>query len=166
MFTKNREELKKYQASQFYKNSCWILHLLSSQCTKHSKCFKLLSFGLEPRGFMWLLNKWSSCSLCLECLSCCHVDIMHTDVVLKPRHAIVVLSLCTVTELSLVRQVLGANDFRQLAWHVLMGNQVIWRSADPGLIQSAFTVLKVLFWQRLHNCMKKKQILIIFISIL
>lgn len=40
-------------------------------------------------------------------------------------------------------QVLGASDFRQLAWHVLMGNQVIWRSADPGLIQSAFNVLKV-----------------------
>ncbi|XP_017271090.1 folliculin [Kryptolebias marmoratus] len=43
-----------------------------------------------------------------------------------------------------LRQVLGASDFRQLAWHVLMGNQVIWRSADPGLIQSAFTVLKSL----------------------
>ncbi|KAA0703106.1 Folliculin BHD skin lesion fibrofolliculoma protein [Triplophysa tibetana] len=41
-----------------------------------------------------------------------------------------------------LRQVLGASDFRQLAWHVLMGNQVIWRSADPGLIQSAFNVLK------------------------
>uniref|UniRef100_A0A1A7X5B3 Folliculin n=1 Tax=Iconisemion striatum TaxID=60296 RepID=A0A1A7X5B3_9TELE len=43
-----------------------------------------------------------------------------------------------------LRQVLGANDFRQLAWHVLMGNQVIWRSTDPGLIQSAFTMLKSL----------------------
>ncbi|XP_054869441.1 folliculin [Amphiprion ocellaris] len=43
-----------------------------------------------------------------------------------------------------LRQVLGAADFRQLAWHVLMGNQVIWRGADPGLIQSAFTVLKSL----------------------
>lgn len=43
-----------------------------------------------------------------------------------------------------LRQVLGASDFRQLAWHVLMGNQVIWRSADPGLIQSAFNVLKAL----------------------
>lgn len=40
-------------------------------------------------------------------------------------------------------QVLGAAEFRQLAWHVLMGNQVIWRGADPGLIQSAFTMLKV-----------------------
>ena len=40
-------------------------------------------------------------------------------------------------------QVLGAPEFRQLVWHVLMGNQVIWRGADPGLIQSAFTVLKV-----------------------
>uniref|UniRef100_A0A672HU57 Folliculin n=1 Tax=Salarias fasciatus TaxID=181472 RepID=A0A672HU57_SALFA len=45
---------------------------------------------------------------------------------------------------SVVLQVLGATDFRQLAWHVLMGNQVIWRGADPGLIQSAFTVLKSL----------------------
>uniref|UniRef100_A0A668VBH2 Folliculin n=1 Tax=Oreochromis aureus TaxID=47969 RepID=A0A668VBH2_OREAU len=43
-----------------------------------------------------------------------------------------------------LRQVLGAPDFRQLAWHVLMGNQVIWRGADPVLIQSAFTVLKSL----------------------
>ncbi|KAI2655392.1 Folliculin [Labeo rohita] len=43
-----------------------------------------------------------------------------------------------------LRQVLGATDFRQLAWHVLMGNQVIWRGADPGLIQSAFNVLKAL----------------------
>ncbi|XP_056142592.1 folliculin [Lampris incognitus] len=43
-----------------------------------------------------------------------------------------------------LRQVLGAAEFRQLAWHVLMGNQVIWRGADQGLIQSAFTVLKAL----------------------
>ncbi|XP_034030530.1 folliculin [Thalassophryne amazonica] len=43
-----------------------------------------------------------------------------------------------------LRQVLGAVEFRQLAWHVLMGNQVIWRGADPGLIHSAFTVLKSL----------------------
>lgn len=43
-----------------------------------------------------------------------------------------------------LRQVLGAAEFRHLAWHVLMGNQVIWRSADPGLIQSAFIVLKSL----------------------
>ncbi|KAL1259369.1 hypothetical protein QQF64_009946 [Cirrhinus molitorella] len=43
-----------------------------------------------------------------------------------------------------LRQVLGVTDFRQLAWHVLMGNQVIWRGADPGLIQSAFNVLKAL----------------------
>lgn len=43
-----------------------------------------------------------------------------------------------------LRQVLGASEFRHLAWHVLMGNQVIWRSADPGLIQSAFIVLKSL----------------------
>ncbi|XP_067094333.1 folliculin [Osmerus mordax] len=43
-----------------------------------------------------------------------------------------------------LRQVVGANEFRQLAWHVLMGNQVIWRGADPGLIQSAFEILKAL----------------------
>lgn len=77
-------------------------------------------------------------------LSCCDVDIMHTDIVLQPQHTIIVLHF-VFCGLSLVLQVLGANDFRQLAWHVLMGNQVIWRSADPGLIQSAFTVLKVLF---------------------
>ncbi|XP_041797904.1 folliculin isoform X1 [Chelmon rostratus] len=43
-----------------------------------------------------------------------------------------------------LRQVLGAAEFRHLVWHVLMGNQVIWRGADPCLIQSAFTVLKSL----------------------
>ncbi|XP_077576892.1 folliculin isoform X2 [Stigmatopora nigra] len=43
-----------------------------------------------------------------------------------------------------LRQVLGAAEFRQVAWHVLMGNQVIWRGADARLIQSAFTVLKSL----------------------
>lgn len=42
-----------------------------------------------------------------------------------------------------LRQILGT-DFRQLAWHVLMGNQVIWRGADRGLIQSAFNTLKAL----------------------
>uniref|UniRef100_A0A8C3AMM9 Folliculin n=1 Tax=Cyclopterus lumpus TaxID=8103 RepID=A0A8C3AMM9_CYCLU len=36
------------------------------------------------------------------------------------------------------------SSFRLLVWHVLMGNQVIWRGADPRLIQSAFTVLKSL----------------------
>uniref|UniRef100_A0A8C9SY77 Folliculin n=1 Tax=Scleropages formosus TaxID=113540 RepID=A0A8C9SY77_SCLFO len=46
--------------------------------------------------------------------------------------------------LHFIKQVLGAVEFRQLAWHVLMGNQVIWRGADPSLIQSAFTVLKAL----------------------
>lgn len=40
-------------------------------------------------------------------------------------------------------QVLGATEFRQLAWHVLMGNQVIWRGQDSGLIQSVFSILKV-----------------------
>uniref|UniRef100_A0AAY4A382 Folliculin n=1 Tax=Denticeps clupeoides TaxID=299321 RepID=A0AAY4A382_9TELE len=43
-----------------------------------------------------------------------------------------------------LRQVLGATDFRQLTWHVLMGNQVIWRGADPILIHSAFNTLKFL----------------------
>lgn len=43
-----------------------------------------------------------------------------------------------------LRQVVGATEFRHLAWHVLMGNQVIWRGADPGLIQSAFIILKAL----------------------
>ncbi|XP_057690424.1 folliculin [Corythoichthys intestinalis] len=43
-----------------------------------------------------------------------------------------------------LRQVLGAAEFRQVTWHVLMGNQVIWRGADSGLIQSAFTTLKSL----------------------
>ncbi|MBN3289399.1 FLCN protein, partial [Polypterus senegalus] len=43
-----------------------------------------------------------------------------------------------------MRQVLGASDFRTLAWHVLMGNQMIWRGSDPHLIQSAFDVLKAL----------------------
>ncbi|XP_051921099.1 folliculin isoform X2 [Hippocampus zosterae] len=40
-----------------------------------------------------------------------------------------------------LRQALGPADFRQVAWHVLMGNQVIWRGAEPRLIQSAFTAL-------------------------
>ncbi|XP_026083800.1 folliculin-like [Carassius auratus] len=39
--------------------------------------------------------------------------------------------------------ILGAIDFQQMVLHVLMGNQVIWRGADPGLIQSAFNVLKI-----------------------
>ncbi|KAM9806226.1 folliculin isoform X1 [Syngnathus acus] len=43
-----------------------------------------------------------------------------------------------------LRQALGAAEFRQVAWHVLMGNQVIWRGAEPRLIQSAFAVLKTL----------------------
>ncbi|XP_066538306.1 folliculin [Hoplias malabaricus] len=43
-----------------------------------------------------------------------------------------------------LRQVLGPADFRQLAWHVLMGNQVIWRGSDRLLIQSAFNMLKAL----------------------
>ncbi|KAI4873569.1 hypothetical protein NFI96_026258 [Prochilodus magdalenae] len=43
-----------------------------------------------------------------------------------------------------VCSVLGTAEFRQLAWHVLMGNQVIWRGTDRGLIQSAFNILKAL----------------------
>lgn len=43
-------------------------------------------------------------------------------------------------------KVLGAAEFRQLVWHVLMGNQVIWRGAEPSLIQSAFIVLKVILY--------------------
>lgn len=30
-----------------------------------------------------------------------------------------------------------------LAWHVLMGNQVIWKSRDMNLVHSAFEVLRV-----------------------
>ncbi|KAG8521843.1 Folliculin, partial [Galemys pyrenaicus] len=41
-----------------------------------------------------------------------------------------------------MRQVLGAPSFRMLAWHVLMGNQVIWKSRDADLVQSAFDVLR------------------------
>lgn len=40
-------------------------------------------------------------------------------------------------------QVLGASAFRMLAWHVLMGNQVIWKARDIDLVQSAFDVLRV-----------------------
>lgn len=40
-------------------------------------------------------------------------------------------------------QVLGASAFRMLAWHVLMGNQVIWKARDTDLVQSAFDVLRV-----------------------
>lgn len=40
-------------------------------------------------------------------------------------------------------QVLGASAFRMLAWHVLMGNQVIWKARDMDLVQSAFDVLRV-----------------------
>lgn len=40
-------------------------------------------------------------------------------------------------------QVLGAPSFRMLAWHVLMGNQVIWKSRDVNLVHSAFEVLRV-----------------------
>ncbi|XP_047399164.1 folliculin isoform X3 [Sciurus carolinensis] len=43
-----------------------------------------------------------------------------------------------------MRQVLGAPYFRMLAWHVLMGNQVIWKSRDVDLVQSAFEVLRTM----------------------
>ncbi|NP_001121308.1 folliculin S homeolog [Xenopus laevis] len=43
-----------------------------------------------------------------------------------------------------MRQVLGAPAFRMLAWHVLMGNQVIWKGQDQELIQSAFDVLQAM----------------------
>ncbi|XP_063655779.1 folliculin isoform X3 [Pan troglodytes] len=43
-----------------------------------------------------------------------------------------------------MRQVLGAPSFRMLAWHVLMGNQVIWKSGDVDLVQSAFEVLRTM----------------------
>uniref|UniRef100_A0A8I4A0N0 Folliculin n=2 Tax=Callithrix jacchus TaxID=9483 RepID=A0A8I4A0N0_CALJA len=43
-----------------------------------------------------------------------------------------------------MRQVLGAPSFRMLAWHVLMGNQVIWKSRDLDLVQSAFEVLRTM----------------------
>nr|KAF6274197.1 hypothetical protein mMyoMyo1_010372 [Myotis myotis] len=43
-----------------------------------------------------------------------------------------------------MRQVLGASSFRMLAWHVLMGNQVIWKSRDTDLVLSAFEVLRTM----------------------
>ncbi|XP_029433299.1 folliculin [Rhinatrema bivittatum] len=43
-----------------------------------------------------------------------------------------------------MRQVLGASAFRMLAWHVLIGNQVIWRGHDRELIQSALDVLQTM----------------------
>ncbi|XP_010225896.1 PREDICTED: folliculin [Tinamus guttatus] len=43
-----------------------------------------------------------------------------------------------------MRQVLGASAFRMLAWHVLMGNQVIWKARDMDLVQSAFEVLRTM----------------------
>uniref|UniRef100_A0A8D1ND47 Folliculin n=1 Tax=Sus scrofa TaxID=9823 RepID=A0A8D1ND47_PIG len=43
-----------------------------------------------------------------------------------------------------MRQVLGAPSFRMLAWHVLMGNQVIWKSRDADLVHSAFEVLRTM----------------------
>lgn len=40
-----------------------------------------------------------------------------------------------------MRQVLSPAAFRVLAWHVLMGNQVIWRGVNRRLIESAINVL-------------------------
>lgn len=47
-------------------------------------------------------------------------------------------------ELCAIFQVLGAPSFRMLAWHVLMGNQVIWKSRDVNLVHSAFEVLRTM----------------------
>lgn len=54
-------------------------------------------------------------------------------------------------------QVLGASAFRMLAWHVLMGNQVIWKARDMDLVQSAFDVLRVetfsfISWLHIFTC--------------
>lgn len=49
-------------------------------------------------------------------------------------------------------QVLGAPSFRMLAWHVLMGNQVIWKSRDVNLVHSAFEVLRVRTFPRVRVC--------------
>ncbi|CAN0012848.1 unnamed protein product [Lampetra planeri] len=43
-----------------------------------------------------------------------------------------------------LRQVLGPAWFRVLAWHVLMGNQVVWQADDRRMMQSAFDVLKTM----------------------
>ncbi|NXY83486.1 FLCN protein, partial [Alcedo cyanopectus] len=43
-----------------------------------------------------------------------------------------------------MRQVLGASAFRMLAWHVLMGNQVIWKAREMDLVQSAFDILRTM----------------------
>lgn len=53
-------------------------------------------------------------------------------------------------------QVLGASAFRMLAWHVLMGNQVIWKARDMDLVQSAFDVLRV------RNCFSFVSWLLVF----
>ncbi|XP_044289528.1 folliculin isoform X1 [Varanus komodoensis] len=55
-----------------------------------------------------------------------------------PRHQSVFRSLRHL------RQVLGPSAFRTLAWHVLMGNQVIWKAQDQDLVQSAFDVLRTM----------------------
>uniref|UniRef100_A0A8C4N6N8 Folliculin n=1 Tax=Eptatretus burgeri TaxID=7764 RepID=A0A8C4N6N8_EPTBU len=43
-----------------------------------------------------------------------------------------------------MRQVLGPAWFRVVAWHVLLGNQVIWRGEKESLIRSAFVLLETL----------------------
>uniref|UniRef100_UPI00358E5790 folliculin n=1 Tax=Myxine glutinosa TaxID=7769 RepID=UPI00358E5790 len=43
-----------------------------------------------------------------------------------------------------LRQVLGPAWFRVVAWHVLLGNQVIWRGENEALIRSAFVLLETL----------------------
>lgn len=43
-----------------------------------------------------------------------------------------------------LRQVLSPPSFRVLAWHVLMGNQIIWKSGNRNLVESAINVLVTL----------------------
>ncbi|EHB01061.1 Folliculin [Heterocephalus glaber] len=62
------------------------------------------------------------CQACVRSLSC-------KSVFKSPRHT---------------RQVLGAPSFRMLAWPVLMGNQVNWKSRDVDLVLSAFEVLRTI----------------------
>ncbi|KAG8537665.1 hypothetical protein GDO81_024119, partial [Engystomops pustulosus] len=70
----------------------------------------------------------SKCHTESSALSDCGWSIRRTAVFRSLRH---------------MRQVLGASAFRMLAWHILMGNQVIWKGQDRELIQSAFDVLQV-----------------------
>ncbi|XP_073414618.1 folliculin [Dendrobates tinctorius] len=71
----------------------------------------------------------SKCHTESSVLSDCSWSIRRTAVFRSLRH---------------MRQVLGASAFRMLAWHILMGNQVIWKGHDQELIQSAFDVLQAM----------------------